>query len=114
MRRSKSFGPSDKLVLWQKPKSCPKGLTKKEFASLPLDLVLRKARRMRDSSRQTLREHYYINIPGFRTKQVTLVTTLLDAIEYPIQELVELYDLRWQVEINLNHRLGNFRDGAVT
>lgn len=32
-----------------------------------------------------------------------MATTLLDAIEYPIQELVELYDLRWQVEINLNH-----------
>ena len=90
MRRGKRFGPCDQLVLWQKPKSCPKGLTKEEFASLPLDLVLREV-------------HYYINIPGFRTKQVTLVTTLLDAIEYPIQELVELYDLRWQVEINLNH-----------
>ncbi len=63
---------------------------KEEFAALPLDLVLREV-------------HYYIHIPGFRTKQVTLVTTLLDTIEYPIQELLRLYDSRWQVEINLDH-----------
>ena len=90
MQRSKRFEACDKLVLWEKPKSCPKGLTKKEFTLLPLDLVLREV-------------HYYINIPSFRTKQVTLVTTLLDAIEYPIKELIDLYDLRWQVEINLAH-----------
>lgn len=70
-------GSCDKLVLWEKPRSCPKGLTKEEFAALPLDLVLREV-------------HYYINIPGFRTKQVTLGTTLLDAIEYPIKELLRL------------------------
>ena len=90
MRRGKRIGSCDKLVLWEKPRSCPKGLTKEEFAALPLDLVLREV-------------HYYINIPGFRTKQVTLVTTLLDAIEYPIKELLRLYDLRWQVEVNLDH-----------
>lgn len=89
IRRGKRFGPCDKLVVWEKPRSCPNGLTKEEFASLPLDLVLREV-------------HYYINIPGFRTKQVTLVTTLLDAIEYPIKELMLLYDLRWQVEVNLD------------
>lgn len=90
MRHGKRFGSCDKLVLWEKPRSCPKGLTKEEFAALPLDLILREV-------------HYYINIPGFRTKQVTLVTTLLDAIEYPIKELLRLYDLRWQVEVNLDH-----------
>lgn len=90
MRRGKRIGSCDKLVLWEKPRSCPKGLTKEEFAALPLDLVLREV-------------HYYVNIPGFRTKQVTLVTTLLDAIEYPIKELLRLYDLRWQVEVNLDH-----------
>lgn len=77
MRRGKRIGSCDKLVLWEKPKFCPKNLTKEEFAALPLDLVLREV-------------HYYINIPSFRTKQVTLVTTLLDAIEYPIKELLRL------------------------
>lgn len=75
MRRGKRIGPCDKLVLWDKPKSCPKGLSTEEFAALPKDLVLREV-------------HYYIAIPGFRTKQVTLITTLLDAVEYPIVELM--------------------------
>ncbi len=62
MRRGKRIGPCDKLVLWNKPKSRPKGLSKEEFAALPRDLVLREV-------------HYYIAIPGFRTKQVRLITT---------------------------------------
>lgn len=90
MRRGKRIGPCDKLVLWNKPKSRPKGLSKEEFAALPLDLVLREV-------------HYYIVIPGFRTKQVTLVTTLLDAVEYPIGELMRLYESRWEVELDLRH-----------
>jgi hypothetical protein len=75
MQRGKRIGPCDKLVLWNKPKSRPKGLSLEEFAALPKDLVLREV-------------HYYIAIPGFRTPQVTLITTLLDAVEYPIGELM--------------------------
>lgn len=40
---------------------------------------------------------------GFRTKQVTLVTTLLDAKAIPVSALAELYRLRWQAEISLRH-----------
>ena len=36
---------------------------------------------------------------GFRTTEVILYTTLLDPIEYPIEELAKLYLRRWQVEI---------------
>lgn len=90
MRRGKRIGPCDQLVLWSKPKSRPKGLSKEEFAALPLDLVLREV-------------HYYIAIPGFRTKQVTLVTTLLDAVAYPIEKLMRLYSSRWEVELDLKH-----------
>ena len=39
--------------------------------------------------------------PGFRTREVTLVTTLLDAEAYPADELAELYGTRWRVEENL-------------
>ena len=34
--------------------------------------------------------------PGFRTREVTLVTTLLDAEAYPADELAELYGTRWR------------------
>jgi hypothetical protein len=49
-----------------------------------------------------LREvRYHIGPPGFRTRQVTLVTTLLDAEVYPVSALAELYRRRWQVETAL-------------
>ena len=46
---------------------------------------------------------YILNIKGFRTKKVTLVTTLLDHHIYTYELLAELYGLRWQVEIDLRH-----------
>jgi hypothetical protein len=90
MRRSKRIGPSDCLVVWHKPKSRPQGLSKDEFATLPKTLTVREV-------------HYYIVIPGFRTKQVTLITTLLDTQAYPGLKLVELYGFRWEVELDLRH-----------
>ena len=40
---------------------------------------------------------------GFRTEDVTLVTTLLDPKIYTQLDLAELYRLRWQAEIDLKH-----------
>jgi hypothetical protein len=44
---------------------------------------------------------YPVERPGFRTKEVTLVTTLLDADLYPLLALAELYRQRWQAEQHL-------------
>ena len=44
---------------------------------------------------------YRITVPGFRTREVTLVTTLLDAVAYPAEALAKLYATRWRVEENL-------------
>ena len=90
MKKGKRIGPNDKLVIWHKPKSRPKSLSKEEFAGLPKTLIVREI-------------HYYVCIPGWRTKQVTLITTLLDAQAYPIREIAELYNLRWEVELDLRH-----------
>ena len=46
---------------------------------------------------------YDIGTPGFRTRQITLVTTLLDAELYRVADLAELYRQRWQVETSLAH-----------
>jgi hypothetical protein len=46
---------------------------------------------------------YHLGTPGFRTRQITLVTTLLDAAVYRADDLAELYRLRWQVETALAH-----------
>jgi DDE family transposase len=42
-----------------------------------------------------------IGRPGFRTRQITLVTTRLDAERYRVADLAELYRQRWQVETSL-------------
>jgi hypothetical protein len=88
--KGKITGESDKLVTWHKPQKCPTGLSNEEFAALPLTLTVREI-------------HYYIFIPGFRTQQVSLITTLLDTKTYPSLKIVELYGFRWQVEVNLKH-----------
>ncbi len=90
LRRGRIVGCCDKQVVWHKPKTCPKSLTKEEFATLPLTLTVREV-------------HYYIAIPGFRTQQVSLITTLLDTKAYSTLELVKLYEFRWDVELDLQH-----------
>jgi hypothetical protein len=90
MYRGRIVGESDKLGTWHKPKKCPQGLSEDAFAALPSTLVVREI-------------YYYIIIPGFRTTSVSLITTLLDTEIYPTLELVRLYDLRWDVEVDLKH-----------
>jgi hypothetical protein len=77
-------------VVWLKPKTCPAWLAREALAALPDSLVRREVR-------------YHIGTPGFRTRQITLVTTLLDAEIYRVADLAELYRQRWQVETSLAH-----------
>jgi Transposase DDE domain len=49
-----------------------------------------------------LREvRYHTGTPGFRTRGIALVTTLLDAEIYRVADLAELYHQRWRVETSL-------------
>ena len=50
------------------------------------------------SSRRVRELRYEIARPGFRVRQVTLVTTLLDAQRYAAEQLAKAYNLRWQIE----------------
>lgn len=84
------LGVSDQLVEYFKPKSCPEWLARADYAALPASLTLRELR-------------YQVHQRGCRTKQVTLVTTLLDPELYPAQDLADLYGQRWQIETNLRH-----------
>lgn len=40
---------------------------------------------------------------GFRPQQLCLFTTLPDTAQYPLQELVRVYALRWHIELNLRY-----------
>jgi Transposase DDE domain len=71
-----------------KPTTCPSWLAPETLAALPEALVLRE---VRDG----------ISRPGCRTRQITLVTTLLDAAVYRADDRAALYQLRWPVETAL-------------
>jgi hypothetical protein len=86
----RSFGPSDQLVEWYRPQSRPAWLTVAEYAALPRLLRVREVA-------------YRVSRPGFRVRSVTLVTTLLDPVTYPLASLAELYRARWGVETDLAH-----------
>lgn len=89
-KRGKRLGKGDYLTTWWRPERRPQALSAAEFESLPTKL---KVREVQFSVRQK----------GWRTKSVIVVTTLLDPKAYPKAKLAELYGLRWQAEVNLDH-----------
>jgi hypothetical protein len=44
-----------------------------------------------------------LDIPGFRTRQIILVTTFLDSEKYSIAALGQLYHRRWAMELTLRN-----------
>lgn len=83
-------GAMDQVVVWFKPKSRPRWMSADEFALLPSEITVRELR-------------YRVETPGYRVREITLVTTLLDATTYPASDLAELYARRWRVELNFRH-----------
>jgi hypothetical protein len=81
----RSLGALDHVVEWSKPESRPAWMTAEQFARLPETITVRELR-------------YQTGRRGFRTRCVTLATTLLDAEAYPAEALAELYGARWRVE----------------
>jgi hypothetical protein len=82
--------PADRRVSYPKPKYPPAWMSAADFAALPDRLVVREVR-------------FRVRRPDRRVRQVTLVTTLLDARRYPAAALARLYERRWQVEGDLRH-----------
>jgi Transposase DDE domain len=86
----KRLGRRDQLVEYVKPLQRPNWMSQAEWEQLPASVVVREVR-------------YRVRVPGVRTREVTLVTTLLDPERYPAKELARLYGLRWGLEVNLRH-----------
>jgi Transposase DDE domain len=84
----RAAGVMDQWVEYFKPEERPDWMTAEEYEHLPESLVVRELR-------------YRVGPRGFRTKEVTLVTTLLDEQQYPATALAELYRRRWEVEGHL-------------
>lgn len=84
------LGRCDQLVRWFKPDDKPRWMSREAYTALPDSLVVRELR-------------YQVHRRGFRTRTVTLATTLLDAEAYPATELAEQYFGRWDIELNFRH-----------
>ena len=88
-RRLKRLARNDWLFLWKKgPKPSP-WLSLLQWTGLPLEMTLRA---VKGSCYQK----------GFRVRQVTVVTTLLDPQLYPAREILRAYLRRWRLEMCLD------------
>jgi len=86
----KQLGKTDQIVEWMKPTEKPSWMNAQQFAALPDSIVVRELR-------------YTIHEKGFRPKEITLVTTLLDSERYPLSSLSEQFRQRWEIETNFGH-----------
>jgi hypothetical protein len=80
-------GVNDQQVVWQKPQR-PQWMNAADYAAMPASLTLRAVRTK-------------ITQPGFRVKELVVVTTLTDVKLYSQEALVDLYHKRWHVELDL-------------
>jgi len=75
---------------WQRPKQRPVWMSDDQFRALPSCIDVRLV-------------SYRVQHKGFRTKQVTVATTLLDASAWPEARVAALYGERWHIERCFNH-----------
>jgi hypothetical protein len=95
-RRGKKVGPDQRLVTWNKPRQRPKrsSLSKKQWEALPETITVRLIR-CKGPDREGQKKTRYI------------VTTLLDPVAWPAEEVASLYLHRWEIEVR-------FRDIKTT
>lgn len=86
----RQLGATDQIVEWLKSKNKPNWMSKEQYASLPNSIIVRELR-------------YTIHEKGFRPKEITLVTTLLDSERYSLSCLAKLFRQRWEIETNFGH-----------
>src|SRR5262249_40863082 len=80
-RRGRRLGAEDHVVRWAKPTSI-RSLDRETYRALPESITVREAR-------------VQILQPGFRTRSIVVVTTLLDPKQATKEDLAELYRARW-------------------
>ena len=84
------LGRLDQLVEYVKPLVRPNWMSDAEYDALPATIIVRELR-------------YQTGVRGFRSQQITVTTTLLDPTLYPKEALAELYQQRWNIELNFRH-----------
>jgi hypothetical protein len=87
-RKARRLGVNDALFVWAKACNQSTILSAKQWRALPSRITVRLLR-------------FTAQIRGFRSRRVTLVTTLLDARLYPANQIIGLYARRWRLELCL-------------
>jgi hypothetical protein len=86
-RKGVRLGQEDHLVRWEKPTSI-RSVDRPTYNQLPDAITVREVR-------------FRVGQPGFRTRWVTVVTTLLNPEQASMVELAALYRARWNNELDL-------------
>jgi len=84
-RGARPLGPGQWQVCWTRPEQLPGWVAPHR---VPPTLSLRLI-------------HFHTDRPGFRSKEILLLTTLLDTAAYSKRELIRLYTRRWEMELRL-------------
>ena len=85
-RKGKRLGKDDHIVQWPKPHIRDVG--RKVQRAMPRYITVREVRVRVEQS-------------GFRSKEIIIVTTLLDPMEFSKQDLADLFRSRWNQELDL-------------
>jgi len=82
-----SLGAKDHIIEWKKPTK-PEWMGQDEYDAFPVEITVREV---------AIDQHRN----GFRSRTMVLVTTFLDPIAVTRNDLANLYDYRWFVELSL-------------
>jgi Transposase DDE domain len=85
-RRGTRLGKGDHLVAWPKPRR-PRSVAPAVYEALPEFLLVRECL-------------VRIEQRGFRVRSLVIATTSLDAAEYTVDDLAQLYRARWNNELD--------------
>jgi hypothetical protein len=86
-RRGKRLGQEDHVVQWRKPTSI-RSLDREAYHALPEFITVRETR-------------IRVLQPGFRTRSLVVVTSLLDPEQTTKEDLATLYRARWHNELDI-------------
>jgi hypothetical protein len=86
-RRGHCLGVEDHRVLWRKPER-PEWMDEATYEQIPDEMWVRELR-------------VRVTQPGYRVRELVLVTTLLDPIGYTKEEVADLFLRRWDIELDL-------------
>lgn len=86
-RRGQRLGKNDHLVTWTKP--FLRDMDRDERRALPESITVREVR-------------FHVEQKGFRSREIVVVTTLIDPEQFSVADLADLYRQRWLNELDFS------------